>query len=50
MDIRECDDNELLEELANRGIDARAIQEFSMLELHPEKQRTEGLKCNKRRV
>ena len=36
MDIRECDDNELIEALANRGIDVRHIKEFSMTELNNE--------------
>lgn len=36
MDIRECNENQLIEELANRGIDARNIKEFSMTELNNE--------------
>jgi len=36
MHISEADDNELIEALANRGIDVRTIKEFSMTELNNE--------------
>jgi len=36
MGIENYDDDELIEALANRGIDVRTIKEFSMVEINDE--------------
>lgn len=36
MDIREMDENEIIEELANRGIDVRTIKDYTSKELQDE--------------
>lgn len=41
MRLAEYDDNQLLEALAERGIDARTLKEFSTQELHNELDRRE---------
>lgn len=41
MKLQEYDDDDLLDELKHRSIDARTIKEFSTQELHNELQRRE---------